>query len=94
MRQRYSDHPYCSPDLAQSGGSTAPGWPRRPLPGCGTIALLPRKTAAACAPSTRLLGASRRQATHTSADARAQSPCARTRRGQASHPLRRRPTPP
>eukprot|EP00964_Phaeocystis_antarctica_P004158 scaffold2238_cov62-Phaeocystis_antarctica.AAC.3 len=94
MRQSSSGRPYRSPDLARSGGSTAHGWPTRSSPGCGTIALLPRRTAAACAPSTRLLGACRHQATHTSAGARAQSPCARTRHGQASRPPRRRPTPP
>eukprot|EP00964_Phaeocystis_antarctica_P084640 scaffold53343_cov65-Phaeocystis_antarctica.AAC.2 len=94
MRQSSSGRPYRSPDLARSGGSTAHGWPTRPSPGYGTIALLPRRTAAACAPPTRLLGASRHQATHTSAGASAQSPCARTRHGQVSRPPRSRPTPP
>eukprot|EP00964_Phaeocystis_antarctica_P007070 scaffold3832_cov69-Phaeocystis_antarctica.AAC.2 len=94
MHQSSSGRPYRSPDLARSGGSTAHGWPTRPSPGCGTLAPLPRRTAAAYALSTRLLGASRRQATHTSAGVRAQSPCARTRHGQASRPPRRHPTPP
>eukprot|EP00964_Phaeocystis_antarctica_P019571 scaffold10802_cov76-Phaeocystis_antarctica.AAC.1 len=53
-RQSSSGRLYHSPDLARSGGSTAHGWPTRPLLGCGTIAPLPRRTAAACIkPRTR-----------------------------------------